>query len=457
MIWKNASSLMAGTKVSLAEPFGMDDSERCAGRLHIQRLLQMNRQRLAAWEIRPSGGRCLVLGIVGAGVMGTAIADAALACNLKVLLTDADQAILQRAGESLLRRSQNTGMSPIGRLQVTGNLDEIAACDIVLEAVVEDETKKVALLRELDRRMPSENLLATNTSTIPIHRLARGLGHPERLCGTHFFLPVAERPVVEVIFTTDTSVKARAAAIGLTSALGRDALLAPDTVGFLVNRLMMPYVSEAMQLLIEGVAPETIEQAAVAFGMPKGPLSLLDEIGLDTALDCGWVFAGAYQDRVAVSPLLVTMVKAGRLGQKSDAGFFRYTINDQGEIRQETDPAAAELVARWTDRATRPSAEDVAARLFLPMLFEGTRILAEHEGSRAADIDLGAVLGLGMAPARGGPLFWCDRAGAGRIVEIAEPFRSLGARMEPPAELRQMAETGATYHTRETQTETTSA
>ncbi len=435
----------------------MDDAERCAGDLHIRRLLEINRRRVASWGSLPPTGGPLVLGIVGAGVMGTAIADAALACNIKVLLTDADRAVLQRAGEALFRRLQETGVSTTDRLQVTGDLDEIAACHIVLEAVVEDETKKGALLRELDRRMPSESLLATNTSTIPIHRLARGLGHPERLCGTHFFLPVAERPVVEVIFTTGTSAKARAAAIGLTEVLGRDVLLAPDAVGFLVNRLMMPYVSEAMQLLTEGVAPETIEQVAVSFGMPKGPLSLLDEIGLDTALDCGWVFAGAYQDRVAVSPLLVTMVKAGRLGRKSDAGFFRYTINDQGEIRQDADPAAAELVARWMGRATQPSAEDIGARLFLPMVFEGTRILAEHEGSRAADIDLGAVLGLGMAPARGGPLFWCDRAGAGRIVEIAEPLRSLGARMEPPEALRQMAETGAVYHARETRTETTSA
>jgi len=424
-----------------AGPFCLDDAACHEGVQHIDSLLSMNRDRMASFVSGEVGGDSSVLGIVGAGVMGTAIAADAMANGLDVLLMDVDEGALARAVESLGVATDQ------GSLGATSDLDEMAACSIVIEAVVEDEMKKGALLRDLDERMSPGNLLATNTSTIPIGRLARALRrHPERLCGTHFFLPLAERPVVEVIFSDNTSPEAKEAAVGLAVALDRSALLAPDAVGFVVNRLMMPYVSEGMQLLTEGVEPELIEQVAVQFGMPKGPLSLLDEVGLDTALDCGWVFAGAYEDRIAVSPLLVAMVKAKRLGQKMGSGFFRYTTGANGATEQEVDAAAMEIVARWSGTASGATAEEIAARLFLPMVFEGTRLLEEHEGSVAADVDLGAVLGLGMSTARGGPLFWCDQLGVRQILEIAKSLKSLGARMEPPESLQRMAEGGTTFH-----------
>ncbi len=429
----------------LAEPFELDDAARREGAQQVSRFLDMNRERTLSCAGATRGIGPSTLGIVGAGVMGTAIAAEAVAHGLAVFITDSDESTLQRAG-STVRSLLSHEIAAEGAFKATADLDEIAACDVVLEAVLEDEAKKGAVLRELDQRMSPENLLATNTSTIPICRLARSLRNPERLCGTHFFLPVRERPVVEVIFTDETSAEARSAAIALTTALGRDALPAPDAVGFVVNRLMMPYVSEAMQLLTEGVETRMIEQVAVCFGMPKGPLSLLDEIGLDTALDCGWIFSGAYEDRIAVSPLLVAMVKAGRLGRKSGAGFFRYTTTEDGEIVQESDPAAAEIVARWTREEATATPEGVAARLFLPMVFEGTRMLEEHEACQAFHVDLGVVLGLGMEPSRGGPLSWCDRVGARRMLEIAEPFKSLGPRMEPPSQLRRMAEGDMTFH-----------
>lgn len=445
VIWKNTLYLGACDQVRLAWPFELDEAASLGGVRHIELLVERNRVRMASCAPNASPDGAISLGIVGAGVMGTAIAALALSRGMTVHIADADAAALQRAGQTVFDLAG--GDSPaMGRFKATADLDEIVACDVVLEAVVEDEMKKGALLCELEQCMPQGNLLATNTSTIPISRLARALRNPERLCGTHFFLPVAERPVVEVIFADDTSLEARAAAIGLAMALGRDALPAPDTAGFVVNRLMMPYVSEAMQLLTEGVEPELIERVAVDFGMPKGPLSLLDEIGLDTALDCGWVFAGAYEDRIAVSPLLVTMVKAGRLGRKTGAGFFRYRTQEFGKIDQEADPATAGIVARWAGPATATAAEDVATRLFLPMVFEGARMLEEHEQCLAADVDLGVVLGLGMARARGGPLFWCDRVGAGRVLKMAEPLRTLGLRMEPPATIRRMAERGMTFH-----------
>lgn len=436
---KDAVSVRADSNVELAGPFRLDVEVARQGKLHIERLLELNRQRMASWDADCFGGEKLQLGITGAGVMGAAIAADALEHGMNVLLMDADEAALHRGAERVMKQVGKSG-TPSSRFGVTQDLDEIASCEMVLEAVVEDEMKKAALLRDLDKRMPAEKLLATNTSTIPIGRLARALQNPDRLCGTHFFLPLPERPMVEVIFSSDTSTEIRAAAIRFAARLDRSVVLAPDAVGFVVNRLMMPYVSEAMQLLTEGVQFDVVEQVAVQFGMPKGPLSLLDEIGLDTALDCGWVFAGAYEERIAVSPLLVAMVKAGRLGQKTGAGFFRYSTAEDGSSRQVADPAAAELVARWATPANTVTEEEVASRLFLPMVFEGTRILDEHDRCVPADVDLGVVLGLGMAPQRGGPLFWCDQVGTQALLDIAAPFKGLGPRMEPPVPLQRMAE-----------------
>ncbi len=438
---------MAGGALAVTRMLGQDDTPR-EGELHIAGLLEANRQRIAACVLRglPDAAHCQTVGIVGAGVMGTAIGAAAVAKGLHVRVNDADQAIRLRAEQTIVRSALDHYDSATGTAKAVEDLAAIAACDLVIEAVVEDEHKKAALLRDLDQRMPPECTLATNTSTIPIGRLARALRNPDRLCGMHFFLPLPQRRLIEVIFAARTSEGARTRALSLARALGRDVLLAPDAVGFIVNRLMMPYVGEAMQLLTEGVEPDTIERAATRFGMPKGPLSLLDEIGLDTALDCGWIFSGAYEDRVAVSPLLVAMVKAGRLGMKSGAGFFRYASQEDGTVRQEDDPKVAEIVARWSSKATVATDDDVAARLFFPMLFEGIRILDEHEGTLPADIDLGVVLGLGMSPSRGGPMYWCDRFGAARVLEIAGPLEAVGKRMVPPERLRRMGDLGGTFY-----------
>lgn len=378
--------------------------------------------------------------------MGTAIGAAALARGFRVRITDANQEVCLRARQAIVEAAREHYGSATGAVETAEDLKAITACDTVIESIVEDESKKVAVLRDLDQRMPPERLLASNTSTLPIGRLARNLATPERLCGMHFFLPVPQRHVVELIFTECTRPATRSAAISLAVALERDVLMAPDATGFIVNRLMMPYVAEAMLLLAEGVRAEKIEEVATRFGMPMGPLTLLDEIGLDTAFHCGWIFAGAYQDRIAVSPVLVALIKAGRLGRKTDAGFFRYVSQTDGATQQETDPELAKIVARWSKERVLIADEEIALRLFLPMVFEGARILDEHEAVLASEVDLGVVLGLGMSPARGGPLYWCDCVGARRMVELAKPLASLGVRMAPPERICRMAERNATFY-----------
>ncbi len=227
---------------------------------------------------------------VGAGTMGLAVAATAIRQGIDVVLTDALEAAWTSAQEKLaqiVETHQGRG-KPAGQVTATGRIESLAACDVVLESIVEDAGAKRALLRDLDARLPRETLLATGTSTIPVGRLAQGLAHPERLCGVHFFLPVEERPVVEVIAGPATAAAACKKAVGLAAALEKEAIFAPDVVGFLVNRLMLPYVSEGMQLLAEGVAVETIERAALDFGMPKGPLSCSTRSGSTPH----WIAAG---------------------------------------------------------------------------------------------------------------------------------------------------------------------
>ncbi len=378
--------------------------------------------------------------------MGTAIGAAALARGFHVRIIDVNRQASLRAPQAITGAACKHYGSATGTVETAEDLESITACDTVIESVVEDEGKKVAVLCDLDQRMPPERLLASNTSTIPIGRLARDLATPERLCGMHFFLPVPQRPAVELIFTKCTRPATRSAAISLAVALERDVLLAPDGTGFIVNRMMMPYVAEAMQLLVEGVRAERIEEVATRFGMPMGPLTLLDEIGLDTAFHCGWIFAGAYGERIAVSPVLVALIKAARLGRKTGTGFFRYVSQADGAAQQETDPELAKIVACWSKERDSVTDEEIALRLFLPMVFEGARILDEHAAVLASEVDLGVILGLGMSPARGGPLYWCDRVGTRRMLELAKPLASLGVRMEPPQRIRRMAEQNATFY-----------
>jgi len=424
--------------------FSLDDSIQAAGIRQIDAQVEANRRRMESAALAAASWHPKSVGIVGAGAMGVAIAAQAAARGLHITITDAAEAARQTAEQAIadaLRNDYNQP-TPAAEITVMEGLDQIAACDVVVECVVEDPLVKTPLLRDLEARINPSTLLTTNTSTLPMARLSRDLSCPERLCGTHFFLPLVDRAALELIFSAAGRPETQARAIRFAQSLDKIPLVAPDSVGFVVNRLMMPYVSEGMQLLTEGVEPAAIEKAAVDFGMPKGPLSLLDEIGLDTALDCGWVFAGAYEDRVAVSPLLVAMVKARRLGSKCGAGFFRYTMDKCGKIEQEADPGATKVVERWIERQDALSAEQIAARLFLPMVFEATHLLDETPDLPPGVVDLGVVFGLGMSPGRGGPLFWADTIGADRIVELAKPLQELGPRMVPPDRVRQMA-TGA--------------
>ncbi|MDP6446133.1 MAG: 3-hydroxyacyl-CoA dehydrogenase family protein, partial [Pirellulaceae bacterium] len=280
-------------------------------------------------------------------------------------------------------------------------------------------------------------ILASNTSTIPITQLARDLEHPDRFCGIHFFNPVRRMKLVEVIRGSETSDDTVASAVAYAKRLGKMPIVVNDGPGFLVNRLLLPYMNEALELLGDGATIKEIERAAKSFGMPMGPLTLYDVVGLDTALYAGGTMLQAFPDRIKASKILPALIKAGRLGQKSGAGFFSYR-NPKG--RGEPDPAVDDLLnpyLRAPAKDIQPA--EIVDRLFMPMLLEATRALEDGIVRDVRDVDLGLVFGIGFPPFKGGLLHWADTIGAGEIAERLKALEELGPRVQPTDLLLEMA------------------
>jgi 3-hydroxyacyl-CoA dehydrogenase/enoyl-CoA hydratase/3-hydroxybutyryl-CoA epimerase/3-hydroxyacyl-CoA dehydrogenase/enoyl-CoA hydratase/3-hydroxybutyryl-CoA epimerase/enoyl-CoA isomerase len=249
--------------------------------------------------------------------------------------------------------------------------------------------------------------------------------------------------LVEIIRGAKTSDETVLAAVAFAKRIGKLPIVINDGPGFLVNRLLFPYMNESLVLLLEGASPKEIDRAATAFGMPMGPITLSDLVGLDTALYAGAVMQAAFPERFVSSPLLEAMVQAGRLGQKSGRGFFSYQ-NKKGKAAD--DPAMETLLAEHRRGQREFSREELTNRLFLPMLVEATRMIEEKIVRDVRDIDLGLIFGIGFPPFRGGLLFWADTLGAVKIVEMLRPLESLGERFQPTPLLQGMAAKGTKFY-----------
>ena len=422
--------------------------------MSVDRALQ-HVDSLIAWSCREAGaGKGLPppravrsVAILGAGLMGTAIAAATVRHKMAVVISDADHRALadlpERIAAELAEEDPATDVCPAGRLAgrivPTGDEAAIAACDLVIESITETAAVKQALYARLEPRLGPDAILASNTSTIPIGRLAEGLADPGRFCGLHFFHPVRRRKLVEVVRGPRTRAQTVATAAAYASRIGKIPIVVEDGPGFLVNRLLVPFLTEALELVQDGVPIEAVEQAAIGFGMAMGPLRLLDEIGLDTAWLAGGVLWEAFPERIPVPRLLVAMYKAGRRGRKVGKGFFAYPeglgLDQPGQL----DPSIEPILAAWVRPPQRPASETILARLLLPMVLEATRVLEEKGVGDPREIDLGVLFGLGFPAARGGLLYWADTLGPGRIVAMLRPLEALGERARPTPMLLQMA------------------
>ena len=434
----------------MAELFG---SPINAALINVFFLTDRNKRDTGLDRAGVTGAALGSVGVVGSGIMGSGIAAATLKSEIAVALTDSQAEALARGAKQVLEEAaynrktkgpelaRTLKLAPL--LSVSHREEEIAACDLVIEAIVEKEEAKKQLYARLEPELRENAILASNTSTIPITRLAEGLKRPERFCGIHFFNPVRRMKLVEVIRGAKTSDETVATAVAFVKRIGKMPIVINDGPGFLVNRLLFPYMNEALQLLHEGASLREIDRAATAFGMPMGPITLSDLVGLDTAHYAGSVMEQAFPSRVVSSPILTALIEQGRLGQKTGLGFFSYQ-NKKGKA--EDDPAVARLVAEHRREERKFSRDELTQRLFLPMLVEATRMLEERIVRDVRDVDLGLIFGIGFPPFRGGLLFWADTLGAATIVKMLKPYEGLGERYKSTPLLVKMAQEGKKFY-----------
>ena len=393
------------------------------------------------------------VGVIGSGIMGSGITAATLKSEVPVALTDANAEALARATKQVLEEAAYDRKTKGPELARTLKLapllagvpraEELADRDLVIEAIVENPDAKKQLFTKLEPLLRPTAILASNTSTIPITRLAAVLKRPDQFCGIHFFNPVRRMKLVEVIRGEKTSDATVATAVAFAKRIGKMPIVVNDGPGFLVNRLLFPYMNEAIELLCEGASIKEIDRAATAFGMPMGPIALYDMVGLDTATYAGKIMWEAFPDRIVASPLVPAMVKQGRLGQKAGRGFFSYQ-NKKG--RADDDPDIEKIIATYRRGQRKFTREELSHRLFLPMLLEATRMLEAKIVRDVRDVDLGLIFGLGFPPFKGGLLYWADTLGAAKILEMLKPFEPLGPRFQPTPMLLDMAKTGRKFY-----------
>ena len=403
-------------------------------------------------DLEPASVSRLVL--VGAGVMGGGIAELASRNGIEVRVRDVNPASLTRALltaraliDDRLRRRRGPAVvrerergAQLARILPTLELTGIGRANFVIEAVVEDPDIKRKVFAELEVRLAPEAIIASNTSSLSVTALAEGLERPAQFCGFHFFNPVHRMPLVEVVRGKLTSDAAIVTAVGLARKLGKTPVVVQDAPGFVVNRILMPYLREAMHLLEEGYPLRDIDAAMRRFGMPMGPFEVLDEVGLDVAVKVGAILGRAFPDRMQAAPMLEKLVAAGRLGKKSGAGFYRH----RGSKRV-ADPEVARLLGGARGRSGH-SLESLAERMMLAMVNESARCLEDGVVADAGAIDLAMIFGTGFPPFRGGPLRYADTVGLAKIESQLAALRAeKGPRFEPSPRLLDLARNGGTF------------
>jgi 3-hydroxyacyl-CoA dehydrogenase/enoyl-CoA hydratase/3-hydroxybutyryl-CoA epimerase/3-hydroxyacyl-CoA dehydrogenase/enoyl-CoA hydratase/3-hydroxybutyryl-CoA epimerase/enoyl-CoA isomerase len=392
------------------------------------------------------------VGVLGAGIMGSGIAGANVRRGIPVVMLDTAAAAVEKGVAAITqviqsriaigRATTDDLIVALGRLTPTTNLALMADRDVVIEAVVENEAVKTQIYRDLQALLHPDAILASNTSTISITRMAKAVSRPENFGGMHYFNPVDRMQLVEVIRGERTSDATVVTLVALAKRIGKTPIVVRDCPGFLVNRILFPYFNESLVLLEEGAEPRAIDKAAVAFGMPMGPITLNDLVGLDTSLYAGRVVNTAFADRAKTTRILDELVAAGRLGQKSGAGFFSYAKGPRGT----DDPAFAAILERCRTGRREFSPEEVTERLFLPMLVEASRVLMEGIVREPGDVDMGLILGIGFPPFRGGILRWADIQSMKVVLDKLRRYEPLGPRFAPTDQMRRLAAEGKGFY-----------
>jgi 3-hydroxyacyl-CoA dehydrogenase/enoyl-CoA hydratase/3-hydroxybutyryl-CoA epimerase len=400
------------------------------------------------------------IGIIGAGFMGAGIAYVTAQAGMDVVLIDRDQASADKgkeysnkliSGQIMKGRAKSADRDALlGRINATDDYAALKGCDLVVEAVFEDRGVKGEATKKAEAVIGPDVIFASNTSTLPITSLAENHSRAENFVGIHFFSPVEKMMLVEIIKGKGTGDRALATALDYVRAIKKTPIVVNDTRGFYANRCVGNYIREAHLMLVEGIPPAMIENAAKMAGMPVGPLALNDEVGVDL----GWKIVEATKKDLgqgAVDPaqekvLRTLVVEKGRNGRKNGKGFYDYPEKGQGQKRLW--PGLADLAERKLD-ADDIDVEELKQRFLVVQAVEAARTFEEGVVTDPREADVGSILGFGFAPYTGGTLSYIDGMGVGNFVLLCDKLaKKYGDRFSPPGLLLDMAKSHETFYGR---------
>ncbi|MEE8525562.1 MAG: 3-hydroxyacyl-CoA dehydrogenase NAD-binding domain-containing protein, partial [Thermoanaerobaculia bacterium] len=389
------------------------------------------------------------IGVLGAGFMGSGIAQVLSYKGYDVLLKDRDHEALGRGLEhcnglfkGLVRRRK---MKPVERkLAMSRILPRVdyagfSRLPLVIEAVFEDVGVKHQVIREVEAAASEDLIFASNTSTIPIATLAEASKRPQNVIGMHFFSPVHKMPLLEIIKTAETSDEALATTVAVGRKMGKTIIVVNDGPGFFTSRVLGPFVNEALWCLAQGARIDQIDGVLTKWGWPVGPLALLDEVGIDIAEHAGEVMREHAGERARASPVFDKMIDAGRLGRKGGKGFYDYSKKPK-----RIDDEVYDLIG-WEEAEIDDL--EIIERCWMQMLNETARCIEDGIISNPADIDIGVIFGFGVPPFRGGILREADKQGLDYVTARLEDYADrYGERLEPAGLLREMAGKRKKFH-----------
>ena len=391
--------------------------------------------------------------VIGGGIMGAGIAGELARCGYPVILKDMKQSALDKAiGTVKKNLSYRRSLSDSAREKIVSGIQGITEydkagynCNFVIEAIFENIDLKKKVLSEASKFASDGAIIASNTSSLSVSEIASELPNPELVVGMHFFNPVPRMPLVEIIRGKETSNKVICIVAALASKMGKFPIVVEDVPGFLINRILVPYLNEAAFLLQDGYQIEDIDKAATDFGLPMGPVRLLDEIGLDVATHVSETLVAGYGKRMEAPQYTKTLMEAKYLGKKSQHGFYNYVTKPEL-----ANPAIYEMLEIKNKLPNDP--ELIQKRLLMSLINEAVLCLDEgvagKPGAEAAkQIDLGTVMGTGFPPFRGGLMYYASSVGAGKLVnEMQTLERQVDARFRPVSGILSRAEKGISFY-----------
>jgi 3-hydroxyacyl-CoA dehydrogenase/enoyl-CoA hydratase/3-hydroxybutyryl-CoA epimerase len=380
--------------------------------------------------------------VLGAGLMGAGIACVSAQAGLSVRMKDRDDAALGRGFAQIdlvfARKDARERSRIASRISGTTDYSGMRRSDVVIEAVFEDLALKHSVIREIEKVVKDDCVIASNTSAIPIARIAEAATRPERVVGMHYFSPVPKMPLVEIVRTKIADPRAIATAVALAKRQKKTVIVVRDGTGFYTTRVLVPYLVEAAHLLSEGVPVDAIDHALVEWGFPVGPLQLLDEVGIDVAAHVTSETRAAFGDRFAAPLTLSLLEKDGRRGKKNGRGFYTY----DGK-KKRVDETVYTTLGITRDARTEPMHDEISLRCALAMLNEALRCLDEGILRSPRDGDVGAILGIGFPAFRGGPFRYVDVVGADEVIRRTRALEQrFGARFTPAPLLVELARKG---------------